>query len=447
MSKNKRKVILAALTAAITISFQAHAKEVQIDSTAAIVNSDIILTSELDTTQKAILKKFNASGQKIDNMSARHAALEQLISKVLVMQLAKRQGVNINDMQLDAAINNAAVRTQQSVKSLLNQIAPGAPESVAREIFKEEMIYNDVKRNYVRNRITIADSDVQLLAKSLRNTGNIEPRYHLAQIIVPLSATATAGQLQSAVNTVNSIKSQLSQGASFNNLAARYTPGSLAAQGGDLGYLAESQVPPPFLPAILKAKTGDILGPFRSTFGMHILKLLDVSNEVVEPVKLYDASHILLKTSIIFSDDAAQKQLDHLRRSIMNGSISFETAAQKYSEDSPSAINGGSLGYAQPDIYDPRFAQMLVTLKPGEISQPVQSAFGWHIILLKDVKIDKDSDQAYQQKARSLIFQKHFQEESVNFERELREMAYIQVLDPELLSSNLAVNQDPNAKK
>lgn len=412
------------------------AQESIIDSTAAIVNSDIILTSELERTEREILHRF--SDGRMDAVSARHAALEQLISKMLVMQLAQRQGITVTDLQLERALEQAAARAGKSVSELLAGLSPGAPEASAREHFREEMIFSEVRRNHVRSRIQIADTDVRLLARALREAGNVEPRYHLAQLIVPLSTTATVDELRRAQDTIAHIRSQLRQGADFNSLAARYTPGMLAAQGGDLGVMPESQVPIPFLPAILKASPGDVVGPFRTAYGMHLIKLLDVTHDAVPPVTLYHASHILLMTSIIFSDDAARTQLERLRQAIASGELDFAEAARRYSEDSGSAGRGGDLGYAPADTYDPSFAQALAALQPGAMSVPVRSSFGWHLILLHDTRIDKDSEQAYENKARSLIYQRHYQEELLNFENELRDMAHIHILDEKLLQAQAA---------
>lgn len=442
----KLKTLLISSLALLATNF-ANAQEITIDGTAAIVNSDIILTSELDAEQRDINARFKAQNINIDPISARKAALEQLISRSLVMQMAKRQGIDLTDLQLDQALYQAANQANISVETLLKQIAPGSSESKARERFKNELIFNELKRSQVRNRVHVSQTDVNLLAENLKKAqfNEVEPQYHIAQLIVPLSATATLAQIDAANATINNIKAQLKEGANFNNLAARYTQGSLAAQGGDLGFLRESQIPIPFLPSLLKAKAGDVIGPFRSGYGLHLIKLIDVSTEVIEPIKLYNASHILLTTSVVFSDEAAQKNLQNLRQAILDGKISFADAATKYSEDTGSAIKGGNLGYASADIYDPAFARTLVSMKVGQISQPIKSNFGWHLIYLKDTKIDKGSDKAYKDKAYNLIYQRLFNEEAENWERELRSSAYIHVIDPILVDAHVVSDETPES--
>ncbi len=434
-----KKLSVTALIFAQLAFLNAQAEEISLDTTAAVVNNAIILQSELDEAQEQVAAQLRARGTPVDDVSARKAALEGLITRSLVLQLAQNQGITLNDMQLDAAIAQAATRNGYSEEEFLGALARenGLTINQARERFRDELILNEVRQSRVRNRITISESEVDLLAKNLRSAGSVEPKYHIAQLIVPLSAQATGAQVQRANATVASIRAQLREGADFNDLAARYTQGAMAAQAGDLGYLPETQVPVPFLPGLLKAKPGDIVGPIRSPFGIHLIKLLDVSNEAVEPIRMYDASHILLTTSVIFSDEKAQAELAALKRRIEAGLISFEAAAREYSEDPGSAVNGGALGYSTPDRYDPAFARAMVRLHRGQISDPIKSSFGWHLIYLKDIRIDKDSDDAYRQKARDLIFRRLYQEEAVSWEQELRDTAYIQILDPMLLEANL----------
>lgn len=428
--------LLAVCSSALLIT-SVNAAEVPLDSTAAVVNNDIILESELNNETRMVEQQLARSNRQVDNLSARKAALERLITRSLVLQMARAQGIALNDMQLEEAINTTATQNGVTPSELLHNMAPDMTEAQAREKFRDDLILNEVQRNRVRSRINISDTEVDLLARNLRSSGSVEPQYHLAQIIVPVTDNNAA----TAARTMDSIRAQLRAGADFNALAARYSQGSVAAQAGDLGYLPETQVPVPFLPALLKAKPGDVIGPFRSPFGLHLLKLIDVTHDSVNPITLYNASHILLQTSVIFSDESARLELNNLRRQIVSGQISFAEAARRYSEDPGSAITGGSLGYATPEKYDPAFARAMVALKPGQISEPIKSSFGWHLIYLQDMRIDKDSDEAYKQKARDLIYRRAYQEQAVAWERELRDSAYIHVLDPVLTEAHIDLDQ------
>ncbi|MCK0526835.1 MULTISPECIES: peptidylprolyl isomerase [unclassified Anaerobiospirillum] len=447
------KAILATMAAlSVGVWFSTASANVKaLDNTAAVVNSDIVLESELNAAQAEVEQGFRQRGAKVDKINARRAALEQLITRSIILQQGKQFGLNLTDTQINTALEQAALRANTTVAGILKSFG-NVDEATARQMYADELIISEVRNNQVRRRVRISDAEVNLLAKTLREIGSIEPSYHLAQIVVPLDARADFSQVNRATALANSIKAKARSGADFNSLAAQYAQGSAASQGGDLGYVPESQVPVPFLPALLKAREGDVLGPFRSPFGLHLLKLFDVSNQAVEPITTYKARHILLTTSVIFSDEAAVKELQALRRNILNGSISFAAAARKYSEDSGSASLGGDLGYAPASRYDPGFAQGLVALNKGQISQPVKSSFGWHLIYLENKKIDKDSDEAYSQRARELIYRRLFAEEAQAWEREIRSAAFVRVTDPELIAAGLdqsfnSENADNSAAK
>lgn len=420
--------------------------EVLLDASAAIVNDDIILRSDLDQAQVAVEQNFKQRGVNVDPITARRAALESLVTRSIILQQGKSMGFQLTDTQIDQALAQAAQANNTSPDKILSSFGKSS-EALNRQAFADEMIINEIRNNQVRRRVRISDAEVSLLAKSLRTLGNAEPSYHLAQIILPLSTTATFAQVDRATANARQIKRQAQNGADFNALAAEYAQGSSAAQGGDLGYVTESQVPVPFLPALLKAEPGDIVGPIRSPFGLHLIKLIDISNQSVEPITTYKASHILLTTSIIFSDEAAQQQLNALRDQILQGNISFADAAKKYSEDPGSAALGGDLGFAPASRYDPGFARGLVQLSPGQVSQPIKSSFGWHLILLEDRKIDKNSTEAFEQRARELIGKRLFNEESQAWERELRAGAFVRVTDPQLLKANVqgSIDSAPQA--
>ena len=184
-----RKITQGCLAALLmATAFTASAEEITLDAAAAIVNNDIILESELDAAQQSVAEQFRARGSAVNDVSARKAALENLITRSLVLQLARNQGLELNDMQLDQAIAQAATRNGDTPQEFLERLARenGLTVNEARDRFRDEMILSEVRQARVRNRVSVSESEVELLAKSLRNVGSVEPRYHLAQLIVPL---------------------------------------------------------------------------------------------------------------------------------------------------------------------------------------------------------------------------------------------------------------------
>ena len=445
MTLNKSFKILALALALGTVSANTMAEntvsqgETVLDATAAVVNNGIVLESELNDETNKLLAQYKARGANVDPITARKQALQTLITNSIILQIARNNGAEVTDMQLDSTLENAAMRNNTSVDNILRSMGPNLTKAQAREKFKEQYLINEVRRSSVRQRINISDTEVTTLAKALQHRGNVEPMYHIAQILIPLSSTPTEAEYRRVEQESKNALYALRNGANVQEVAAKF---ATSEQNADLGYVPETAVPLPFLPGILNAKPGDVIGPFRSSVGMHIIKLFDVSHSAISPIKTYKASHILVKTSIIYSDEAAVAKLNDIAQQIKSGAITFEQAAKKYSEDPGSAIHGGNLGYAAAETYDPGFAQGLQSLRVGQLSQPIKSSYGWHLILLNDIKVDRDSLDAYKEKANSILFEREFSEAVVNWERSMREMAYIHVIDPILVNNGVKLDSD-----
>ena len=445
MTLNKSFKILALALALGTVSANTMAEntvsqgETVLDATASVVNNGIVLESELNDETNKLLAQYKARGANVDPITARKQALQTLITNSIILQIARNNGAEVTDMQLDSTLENAAMRNNTSVDNILRSMGPNLTKAQAREKFKEQYLINEVRRSSVRQRINISDTEVTTLAKALQHRGNVEPMYHIAQILIPLSSTPTEAEYRRVEQESKNALYALRNGANVQEVAAKF---ATSEQNADLGYVPETAVPLPFLPGILNAKPGDVIGPFRSSVGMHIIKLFDVSHSAISPIKTYNASHILVKTSIIYSDEAAVAKLNDIAQQIKSGAITFEQAAKKYSEDPGSAIRGGNLGYAAAETYDPGFAQGLQSLRVGQLSQPIKSSYGWHLILLNDIKVDRDSLDAYKEKANSILFEREFSEAVVNWERSMREMAYIHVIDPILVNNGVKLDSD-----
>ena len=445
MTLNKSFKILALALALGTVSANTMAAntvsqgETVLDATAAVVNNGIVLESELNDETNKLLAQYKARGANVDPITARKQALQTLITNSIILQIARNNGAEVTDMQLDSTLENAAMRNNTSVDNILRSMGPNLTKAQAREKFKEQYLINEVRRSSVRQRINISDTEVTTLAKALQHRGNVEPMYHIAQILIPLSSTPTEAEYRRVEQESKNALYALRNGANVQEVAAKF---ATSEQNADLGYVPETAVPLPFLPGILNAKPGDVIGPFRSSVGMHIIKLFDVSHSAISPIKTYNASHILVKTSIIYSDEAAVAKLNDIAQQIKSGALTFEQAAKKYSEDPGSAIRGGNLGYAAAETYDPGFAQGLQSLRVGQLSQPIKSSYGWHLILLNDIKVDRDSLDAYKEKANSILFEREFSEAVVNWERSMREMAYIHVIDPILVNNGVKLDSD-----
>ncbi len=160
-----------------------------------------------------------------------------------------------------------------------------------------------------------------------------------------------------------------------------------------------------------------------------IIKIYNYDKQKPEPVEQVKVKHVLLTTSIIFDDEHARAQLERYRNAIINGEAKFEDIARTHSQDPYTAINGGAMDWMNPNVFDVRFRNEIALLKPGEISKPFKSSFGWHIAYLEDRKIDTDSLEAYKIKAREMLHMRSLNDEMQKWEQELRDSSYVKILE------------------
>jgi len=190
-----------------------------------------------------------------------------------------------------------------------------------------------------------------------------------------------------------------------------------------------NSMPTLFAEALAGKKKDDLIGPLRSGAGFHVLKILDSRGIDIVEVEEVNARHILVKPSIILSDQKAEKMLQDFRTKLMEGEEDFAKLAKQYSEDPGSALKGGVLGWNDPSIYVPEFKDALSTLKKDEYSQPIRTVHGWHLIQLIERRIDDATEKRKEDRAYQLLFNRKFNEETDTWLREMREGAYIELLD------------------
>ncbi|WP_338803841.1 peptidylprolyl isomerase SurA [Xenorhabdus griffiniae] len=404
----------------------------ELNKVAAVVNNDVVLESDVNSLLQSVKLNAKHAGQQLpDEKTLRHQILERLIMDDIVLQMANRMQLTIPDQALDSAITNIAAQNHLSLAQLKqNLIAEGMSFDTYRNQIRKEMMIAEVRNNEVRRRITILPQEVDSLANQISNQNSQDSEINLSQILIPLSENPSQEQVEKAATTIKKILSELHNGVDFGKLALSYSSDPQALKGGNMGWSKLQELPSLFATQLQSAHKGQIIGPIRSGVGFHILKVNDIrGGQTSIAVTEVNARHILLKTSPIMNDEQARNELMKLREEILNGKTSFEEAAKAHSEDPGSAMRGGELGWNLPSAYDPAFRDALMTLQKGEISQPVHSSFGWHLIQLLDSRKVDRTDAAQKDRAYRLLFNRKFNEEAQNWMQELRASAYVKILD------------------
>lgn len=426
--KNWRMLILGVAITANT----AFAAPQMVDKVAAVVNNGVVLESDIDNMLRTVKSQAQQAGQQLpDDKTLRHQILERQVMDAIILQMGEKAGLQVSDQQLDQAIQNIAAQNRMSVDQLRSRLAyDGMNYNDYRAQIRKEMLISEVRNNEVRRRVTILPQEVDTLAKQIGSQNTQGTELNISQILLPLPENPTQQQVDDQEALARQLVGELKGGADFGKLAVTYSADPQALKGGNMGWGKIEELPTLFSQALSSAKKGDIVGPIRSGVGFHILKVNDLRGESKNiSVTEVHARHILLKPSPILTDDQARQKIEQIAADIKSGKTTFAAAAKQFSDDPGSANQGGDLGWASPEIYDPAFRDALLKLQKGQVSAPVHSSFGWHLIQLLDTRQVDKTDAAQKERAYRLLFNRKFAEEAQTWMQEQRASAYVKILD------------------
>ncbi len=403
-----------------------------VDKVAAVVNNGVVLESDVDGLMQSVKLNAKQAGQQLpDDNALRHQILERLIMDQIVLQMGTKMGVKVSDEQLDSAIANIAKENNMTMDQMRSRLAyDGLNYATYRNQIRKEMTISEVRNNEVRRRVTILPQEVDSLAQQVGNQNDASTELNLSHILIPLAENPSSDQVNEAAGQAKSIVDQARNGADFGKLAITYSADQQALKGGNMGWGRIQELPSIFAQALSTAKKGDIIGPIRSGVGFHILKVNDMRGQSKSiSVTEIHARHILLRPSPVMTDDQARAKLEQIAADIQSGKTTFDKAAKENSQDPGSANQGGDLGWATPDIYDPAFRDAIMKMQKGQVSAPVHSSFGWHLIQLLDSRNVDKTDAAQKDRAYRMLFNRKFAEEAATWMQEQRASAYVKILD------------------
>ena len=403
-----------------------------LDRVAVIVDQGAILESEIQELVKGVKQGAVASGQSLPSDRAlRTQAIERLILTNLQMQMAERMGIQISDPQLEQTIASIAQRDNISIEELRRRVAAdGMSYETYREKVREELIMGEVRRANVRRRVYITPQEVESLFSLMNQQGEQQAEYNLGHILIGIPSGATDSDLAAARDRADKVLELLNNGSDFAKIAIASSSGPKALEGGDMGWLNVNSMPTLFAEAVQGKKKDSLIGPIRSGAGFHILQIQDTRGIEIVEIEEVNARHILVKPSIILSDAKAEQMLKDFKQQLIAGEADFAELAKEYSEDPGSALKGGVLGWTDPSVYVPEFKEALSTMQANDYSDPVRTVHGWHLIQLIDRRMDDATEKRKEDRAYQLLFNRKFTEETDAWLREMRDAAYIEVVEP-----------------
>ena len=401
---------------------------VKMDRIIAIVDQSVITEQELIDRTRTITAQLEKQGTELPPQDIlQKQILERLIADSLQLQLAAQTGLKVDDSQLDKTIERIAEQNKLSVDQFKTMLEKdGITMRKFREDIRSEITISRLREREVDNKLNISEGEIDNYLTTQANRGEEQDEFEVSHILIRTPEDSSPEDLEKAKKKTQEALKQLNDGKSFSQVSAEFSDTPNALEGGALGWKNGSQMPTLFLDVLKNLQPGEIAKPVRSPNGFHILKLTNrrggTSSMVVSQTH---ARHILIKLSEVVSEKDAKRKMDGIKERLDNGA-KFEELARQYSEDG-SANNGGDLGWVNPGDTVPLFEKAMNELGIGEISEPVLSPFGWHVIQVLERRQQDMTKEASRLKARQEIRARKSEEAYQDWIREMRDRAFVEL--------------------
>ena len=400
---------------------------VPVDRIVAVVNDEVITQNDLTDRVALVTRQLQRQGGQLpasDVLSRQ--ILERMINDLLQVQLAKETGIKVDDATLDRTIERIAQENNLSLTDFRTALErDGVKFPRFREDIRNEILLARLREREVDNGIIVTDAEVETeLARQAREASS-EAEYNLSHILVLVPPQATPDQVEQRRRRAMLALSELRRGANFAQVAAAYSDAPDALQGGALGWRSSARLPALFLDALGKLQPGDVSDIVRSPNGFHIVKLMEKRGKAATGgVQQTHVRHILLRVREGLSSSEARDRLAKLRERILAGA-DFGEIAKQLSEDA-SASKGGDLGWVAPGDTVAEFEKAMNALKDKEVSQPIQTPFGWHLVQVLERRSDELSDDRKKAAARQAIRARKGDEAYQDWLRQSRDRAFVE---------------------
>jgi peptidyl-prolyl cis-trans isomerase SurA len=423
----KFMALLAGLGLAYQFNAQA-AEVVKMDRIVAIVDQAVVTEQELESRIATVTAQFKKQGTELPAEAIlRKQILERLITDTLQLQYAAQTGLKVDDNQLDKTIGRIAEQNQLSLAEFTEALAKdGVSMTKFRADIRNEITLARLREREVDGRVNVSESEIDNFLTSQAANNENQDEYEIAHLLIRTPEEGATEDIQKAKIKVDKALSELNGGVSFAKVSASYSDAPNALEGGSLGWKSAAQMPALFLDALKAMKVGEVSAPLRSPNGFHVLKLNNKrggNSPLV--IQQTHARHILIKLSEIMSEKDGKLKIDGIKERLDNGE-KFEALARQYSEDS-TASTGGDLNWVNPGDTVPQFEKAMNELKDLQISPPVRTQFGWHLIQVMERRSQDMSKEAARLKARQEIRAKKADEAYQDWIRELRDRAYVEI--------------------
>jgi len=398
------------------------------DRIVAVVNDDEITLNELRGHIDVAVDQLKKQGTPLPQRDAlEKQMLERLVMTKVQLQRARDIGLRVDDSQLEQALQRIAANNKMSLSQFRDALQKdGIPFIKFREEIREEMIVARLREREVEDKIVISEGEIDNYLETEKAKGSSADEYEVAHILLRSPESASPEQIQALKLKAEQVFDRLKKGEDFAQLAAAYSDAPDGMKGGNLGARPLDRLPSIFSEAAAKLNVGEVAPLLRSPNGFHIIKLIAKSGgAITQPIQQTHVRHILIKVNEVVSETDARHKLEYLLDRIKNGA-KFADLAKLYSQDG-SASKGGDLGWIYPGVTVPEFERAMDQLQPGEVSKPVQSPFGFHLIEVLERKVEAASADRQRDIARNVLRERKMDEAYQDWLRQARDSTYVEL--------------------
>jgi peptidyl-prolyl cis-trans isomerase SurA len=424
-----RRILL--LTVLLAAALAARAQSVSpVDRIVAIVNKEVITASELNDAVAAAERQLRRRGTPPPERAVlERQMLERLILDKAQTQLARDSGIRVDELQLDRAVQRIAQSNNLSLADFRAALErDGLPFDLFRQDVREQIVLTRLREREVDDKIQVSDSEIDLFLEAMKSAPAERAEYNLAHILVRVPEQASPERVEAARSRAEKALAEARAGADFAKLTAAYSDAPEALQGGALGWRPHDRLPELFADALEKMNPGDLSPALRSPAGFHLLKLLERRSAGISdaPVAQTRLRHILVRPGETVSETEARRRLADLRSRIVSGEADFAEMARANSDDA-TAARGGELDWVYAGDTLPEFERAYQDLKIGEISEPVRTPFGYHLIQVLERRSADMSPERKRLQARQVLRERKADEAFLEWLRQLRDQTYVEL--------------------
>jgi peptidyl-prolyl cis-trans isomerase SurA len=399
-----------------------------LDRIVAVVNKEVITQFELTDRIERVQRELQRRGTpSVSRSELEHQVLERLVVEKVQLQYARETGMRVDDLELDRTVNRVAENNKLSLTEFRQRLeGDSIPFDRFREELRNEILLTRLRDREVMNKLVISESEIDNFILEQSERKEVDTEFNVAHILVRVPEQATPVQIDTRRARAEEVVRRLKDGADFAQVAATYSDAQDALQGGVIGWRSPQRLPELFVQALKGLKVGEVSGVFRSPAGFHVIKLLEVRGAGAPMlVEQAHVRHILIRTNDLVSENEAKRKLLSLRERIVNG-VDFAELARLNSDDG-SASRGGDLGWVYPGDTVPEFERGFAELKLMEVSQPVKTPFGWHLIQVLERRTADVSSDRKRLEARKALLDRKGEEAYQEWLRQLRDRAYVEL--------------------